>query len=220
MHNVRVAWAASVLLYVASAANAEFVFSTTTTDAGGGDERVELFALNRGNGSGTKALASEITITDESGHTLVTKFKSPSGQQPDVTGVQAPDPYNSDRSFVNLLGDPSGGASGTDNDPTSYNLISFNPPNPAGAHLSPWTIGVTQFQVTGANLSGGVDATAAANGGRGALIAVAVAPSGDAISFSGSIGGDQGGPQSIPEPVGVPILAIGLAAIVRRRCRR
>lgn len=218
---------ALVGMSVAGVAKADFTFSFTVQDAGAGLQRVQIFALANGNGInvGSRALASDITIADLSGHNLVTKFVSGAATaKADLTGVAASDPYNSDRSFVNLLGDPSGGAAGADNDPTAYNVVQTVPAN---THLN-YINGVSQFEVVGANLSGGVDATSAANGGKGALIAVGVAPSGDILCFSGSVGGNQPGspPEALaysltrcPEPSSIVVLVAALAAQVLRRTR-
>lgn len=215
---------ALIAMSVADVAKADFAFSVTVQDAGGGLQRVQVFARSTGSGVdvGSKALGSDITITDFSGHNLVTKFVSGAATaKADLTGIAAPDPYNSDRSFVNLLGDPSGGPAGTDNDPTAYNVVQTVPMNTHSNYLN----GVSQFEVVGANLSGGVDATSAANGGKGALIAVAVAPLGDIICFNGAIGGNQPGspPQEFlstcPEPSSIVVLAAALAAPVLRRTR-
>lgn len=208
---------AFVVLSLGSAARADFEFSFTSADAGDGNERVTIYALNRGNTTGSKALASDVTLVDLSGPNLVVKFI---GTRPDVTGTGAPDPYHSDRSFVNLLGDPSGGPGGTDNNPTAYNLVSTIPT------LRQFNSHMPQFEVTGANLSGGVDATAAANGGRGAIIAVAVAPTGDLLCATGMVGGDMGAPESLatslqrcPEPASFAILGAGLIVLGLRRRR-
>ena len=214
--------AASCAMSLAGVARADFEFSVDSASAGPGLARIRLFALSTGGGVdvGNRALASDITITDMSGHNLVTKFLSGAATaKADLTGVAAPDPYNSDRSFVNLLGDPSGGTSGSDNDPTVYSVVSTTPANTHANYAN----GVTQFEVLGANLNGGVDATRASNGGRGALIAVVVAPDGDRICFSGFIGGEKPGSPPLPltflcpEPATLALFAPALLLRPRRR---
>ena len=59
-----------------------------------------------------------------------------------------------------------------------------------------------------------------ANGGKGALIAVAVVPSGDQALFSGLVGGDQGAPVAlppVPEPSLTWLLGVVAPLLVRRR---
>ena len=195
-----------------------------------GTTRTTWYALstNHSIDVGTKALGVDLTLKDLSGHSLATGFVSASPTaKADLTGVAASDPYHSDRSFVNLLGDPSGGSSGTDNDPTAFSVVSTTPTN---THAN-FANGVQQFEVVGANLNGGVDATSAANGGRGALIAVAVAPTGDVLELLGQIGGnlpgspaqtiDAGFPPApqCPEPSALALTGVGLASILTRRRR-
>ena len=74
----------------------------------------------------------------------------------------------------------------------------------------------------GANLSGGVPA----NTGKGALIAVAVVPDGEAVGISGNIGGEVGSAFAFPaivapfpEPASVGLLSLALAAVTVRRRR-
>lgn len=218
--------AAATGMALAGVAKADFHYSYSVADAGGGLERVSFYAEVTGTGVnvGDRALGSDLTIADINGHNLVTKFlTAAANSKADVTGTAAADPYNSDRSFVNLLGDPSGGTAGTDNDPTAYSIVQVVPANVHATYAN----GVPQFEVVGANLSGGVDATTA-NGGKGALMAVAVAPMGDGIHVSGSIGGILAGSPAqsvditypgIPEPTSLSLLGLGLGALVTRRRR-
>lgn len=210
--------AALITLSLACVCRADFSLSFTSEDIGGGLGRITYYALARPGSGSNQILASDLTLDDKSGHNFVIRFSSGTAKA-DLTGTAAPDPYHSDRSYINLLGDPSGGASGTDNDPTAYSVVSTTPANTHANYAG----GVSQFEVVGANLSGGVDASSASNGGNGAIIAVAVVPLGDDICLMGSLGGATGGAQSIfclPEPATIAILLPGLLAVsVRRRSR-
>lgn len=138
--------------------------------------------------------------------------------RPDLTGQFAPDPYHSDRSFLNTLGDP---GNAHDSDPTNIHIDQINP---AGTFAN-YANGVSQFNLVGSfGPSGGITATSAANGGRGALIGVAVVPTGDTVRLVGQIGGILIGspPRNVnilaPEPASVA-LAIFAPLICPRRKR-
>ena len=209
--------AAAAGLGIAGIAKADFAFTPLQTDLGGGLTRTELFARITGTGVdvGSRALGSDVTLRDLAGHNLVT-VESSDMSSADLTGTETPDPYHSDRSFVNLLGSTSR------SELTAYSVVSTTPPNTYNNFVN----GVDQFEVVGANFSGGVDATSAANVGRGALIAVIVAPSGDPVQFFGQIGGALPGSPAqsfdvvyppIPEPTSVNLLGLGLGALLTRR---
>lgn len=211
--------AAAAGMALASVAKADFAFTTSTDTLTNGLERVTLWAINQGGTTGTKAVASDITIKDRSGHNLVVNFLSTAATaKADLTGTGATaTPYASTGSFVNLLGDAND-PTGADNDPTAYSVVAAVPANTHANYAG----GVPQFEVTGANLNGGVHSDNAINGGKGTLCAVAVAPVGDIIEFVGSIGGDVGVAQpldvtNVPEPMTLSLLGLGLGGLLIRR---
>lgn len=211
--------ATTACLVLTGTAGADFIVSSSrapdTTD--NGYDIVEFFARDDGtNGTGTKAIASDITLKDLRGGRLLIKFVGAgANDKADLVGAEAPVDINNnikpDRSFINILGSFA-------DDPTAYSVVSTNPPN---THIN-YAGGVPQFEVAGANLSGGVNATTS-NGGKGALIAVAVVPTGDVAAITGSIGGDTGDPfpiyatNPLPEPATLGLLSVGALLLTRRR---
>lgn len=226
--------AATTALSLAGAANGDFVVRAFEEPAPGGYDRWSFYALAQPGatpGPDTRLLASDITLQDLSGHNLRISFVSTFGSaKADLTGSSAAsgDPYHPIGSIVNLLGDAND-PTGMDNDPTAYSVVSTTPTNTHANFVDPNAPtgfgGVPKFEVVGANLAGGVDASSVANGGRGALIAVAVVPHGDQVCLGGSVGGTSGGPQFVgnilcPEPATVGFLSVGLGGLVVRRRRR
>lgn len=211
-----------VLLGLAGGARADFNYSYERVDAGSGFDRLNFFAVSKPATApdvGTRVIAFDLTLQDLSGHDLLVKFQGAGpSPKPDLTGAFAPDPYHSDRSFVNTLGDP---ANTHDSDPTNVYLVQTNPAETFANYAN----GVSQFNVVGGlGPAGGIDATSATNGGKGALIAVAVVPTGDIVRLFGQIGGILEGspPRTVdilaPEPASLAVAAMaGLLALRRKR---
>jgi hypothetical protein len=95
-------------------------------------------------------------------------------------------------SFVNMLGDAS---VSSDNNPNQiFNVVG---PTPANTY-SNYGYGIKSFSVVYGSTNGvGVNATTA-NGGLGALFAVAVVPFADSVNVQGQFGGDPIGPAPVP----------------------
>ena len=212
--------AAAAGLALTGVAKADFIVTSTrtadTVDAG--NDVVEFFAKNDGtNGTGTKVIASDITLADTSGGKLLIKFVSAStSAKADLSATKANVDANGniipDRSFVNIL------ANDGNDDPTAYSVVSTVPDNTHANYAG----GVTQFEVVGANLGGGINATTT-NGGAGALVGVAVVPTGDPVKLSGTLGGELGAPvavsavNGVPEPASLGLLGLGALGLIRRR---
>lgn len=132
-------------------------------------ETFSFYALNDGVGdSGTNLALDEIEIRSDQAMTI--GFRGDNGYA-DLTGAYAPNPYATDRSFVNALGDPS---STHDSNAKNYYLV--YPYNDV-KDPSKWVGGTTDLHVAGGYVGvQSVDATSAANGGKGALFASVVVP--------------------------------------------
>ena len=208
-------------LMLCRTAQADFSYSYERVEAGGGLDRVSFYALSDLNTApdvGTQVLGADLTIRDLLGNNLVVKFEDDGTDPitPDLTGAFAPDPYHSDRSFINLLGDPS---NHHDSNPRNAFVIGTTP----ASTFSNYANGVWEFETTLIlGLTGGVNATSTANEGRGALIAVAVVPSGDPVQLFGLLGGalPDSPPRNVniitPEPTGVVLLGI-VGLLLRNR---
>ena len=165
-------WAAGLLTVsgLCGIARGDFNLSfTAEPDAPApGLTRYEFFARNDGNhGSGVRLLDMDIELR-ASQPMVVGTF--PRSGKLDLTGSQTTDPYHSDRSFINILGDPS---SDSDSVPNALWVVEAQVRGTA-----PGDGGVMDFDVSGAHLDNhGVIATSAVNAGHGALFAVAVVPS-------------------------------------------
>jgi len=223
--------AAAAGMALSGVAKADFTFTSTRSVLDSTHDIVSFYAkAGAGSDASTKAIASDITIigyADAAGVapgtnelTVATK-----GTKADVSGTSAFDPndntFKPTGSFVNILPavrDPNS------DDPTQYSVVTAVP----AATKTNYGSGVGQFEVVGANLGGGVDATT----GAGALIAVAVVPTGDAAGITGSIGGDksaspQGLPtvptiaagtlNAVPEPASLGLISLALGGLMVRR---
>jgi hypothetical protein len=195
----KAACVAVATLAMASAARADFTVNYTvdlhTPDAN--HARFNFYTLNDGNhGSGTKLVADDIELVSD--QPMVVGFRPDNGLA-DVSGVGAPDPYHSDRTFVNILGDPS--VKGY-NEPQKFSIVL---PRTAQLNASDYANGTADLRVVGGWINepnditqptNGVIATAAANGGHGALIASAVVPNNATYvkMIPWGLGGDTGDP--------------------------
>ena len=217
---------AAFVLAFCAAVRADFqITATCTADTiDPGHDVIEFFAKNDGaNGTGSKVIASDVTVTGVSVPLLIKFTNSAANARADLTGSAAPRDADGnvipDRSFVNIL------ANDGNDDPLAYSVVETVPANTHALYTPP----VTQFEVVGAQLAGGVNATTS-NGGRGALIAVAVVPTGQSATISGFLGGDNnfavpisfllpvGGPlPCTPEPAALGLLASTMLAVRPRR---
>ena len=229
---IKVGMVSAVLAAATYSTKADFVV-TGYLYPGSTNDVYEIYAFDNGaNGTGTRAVSDDVTLRDFNPiagvppRGFVFKFVDNTDFAPaDLTGValynaNGHNPAvlfggNQDRSFINLLGDTSTA------DPTLYNVTLTVPDNEFGLdyHFGH----ITQWEQAG-TVPGGVDASAAANGGRGALIAVAVIPHGELVEATGIVQGSTG-PGTvftwpIPEPGSFALLAIGFGPIVLRRRRR
>ena len=174
---VCIAAALGMSLFLGRAAVADFNLSYTVVHKSpdATHETFDFYALNDGIGdSGTQLSLNEIEVLTDKPMTI--GFRTDNGYA-DVTGAYAPNPYATDRSFINALGDPS---NAHDSNAKNYYLVY---PNGQGLpndvkNVSYWANGTADLHVAGGYFpsSAGVNATAASNGGRGALFASIVVP--------------------------------------------
>jgi len=128
--------------------------------------RIQFFARNDGNhGSGIRLLDEEIELVSD--QKMVIGSDSDGG--PDVSGYGAADFFNSDRSFINILGNYG--------DPENHIRGWIVWTNPQLGNPNAWVGGSSDFRVARNHLNNhGVVADASVNNGLGALIATAVVP--------------------------------------------
>lgn len=165
------------VLGISQMAAADFSLSyTAQPDApDAGHWRFEFYARNDGNhGSGRRLLTEDIELLCDQKMAVGTLANGDA----DVSGILAADFFNSDRSYINILGNP-GDPENTYQDPSTPNLpaffLVFTKPTPA--QHDQWAGGSSDFRVVGSHLHAtGIVADGTVNGGRGALIATAVVP--------------------------------------------
>ena len=177
-------------------------------------------------GNGTRLVEFDsLSLTDITpGHRLLIGFASSApNADADPFGMAAPDAYHSDRTFLNILGDPSGGPSGTENDPRKFTPIAISMPL---AHAN-WAGGVTSFTASGARFlfSDGADANTS-NGGLGALFGAAVVPFDDTVHVQGMFITDTQFQFSVnfdatafPEPASAALVVVAALGLFVRRHR-
>ena len=139
-----------------------------------GHQRFEFFAKNDGgHGSGQRLLAEDIELVSD--QKMVMGYLA--NGDADVSGVGAANFFQSDRSYINILGSPGDpeNAFHDPSGPTDPPSVVFTKPNPS--QHDQWVGGSADFRVVRTHLHNlGVIANGSANGGRGALIATAIVP--------------------------------------------
>lgn len=173
-------WASAIVLGVslgsAPLASADFTVSyvrdPNPPDAS--HQRFEFYAKNDGgHGSGRRLLAEDIELVSD--QKMVMGYLA--NGDADISGVGAPDFFNSDRSYINILGSPGDpeNAFHDPSGPTDPPSVVFAQPKPT--QHDQWVGGSSDFRVVRTHLhSQGVIADGTANGGLGALIATAIVP--------------------------------------------
>ena len=218
--------AAAAGMALAGVAKADFVMSFTRTAGTGaqaGNDVIKLYALNDGTGStaGThKVLAIDGTLTGEGASgtpAAVLVYRSVDNgdgtSSADFDGLQAVTPH---ASFVKPTPLPA----------SQWNVVS-TVPNETGPNAQfPDNGKIDHFEVVGvSNISGGgVLADSTVNGGKGLQVAQALVPTGDNALFAGTLGAESGPPvpftiNTVPEPMSLSLLGLGLGALVARRRR-
>ena len=131
-----------------------------------GHWRIQFFARNDGNhGSGNRLLAEDIELVSDQKMVMGTD----SSGDADVNGYGAASFFNSDRSFIKILGSPG--------DPENHVHGWMDYANPQPTDQSKWVGGSLDFRLVDDHLNNyGVIADGTTNGGLGAMIATAVVP--------------------------------------------
>jgi len=194
---------------------------------GGTLDRVTLYA--RSDAPSGDILAADLTVTSAQPNGL--KFSAPV----DTDGDPETPPDTVPITSVNPIT-----ASTTRGQSVLFGTLApgFPVPDNKDANNFPaYANGLTTFKITG--LDGrnaqttdvGLKADSSVNGGRGAAIFDAVVPTGDTVSFAGTVGDDisgnapvgvaevnQGTP--VPEPMALSMLGLGALGLIGRRNRR
>lgn len=234
------ALAGAVAAMFSGSAKASFIAKTLVEPGPtAGTEAVSLYIL--GTGSDAQLFNFVITAQDNSGaHLVMGSFQVTSGPpagkgffsdaiggQSGVAAYATPAGASASYSWIgNGEYNPSGLVDALHVPVGTVNVgdtsVSYGPYSTAAAN--PWTGPLAAFHIEGGWQSA-VDASGGAlsgtGNGMGALLAVAVAPVGDNISFNGSINSGPGNPGTfntlVPEPASIGVLALGGVALLARR---
>jgi hypothetical protein len=213
-----------------------------------GFDMILLYAKNNGvNGTGTKLSSENFTLTDHTaannlvigGYAVKTPTPTSQAELVATSGYIFPNnaviANSTGYSFAGntkATGSPSYYTSetilGSPTVTTDDSAASVTAPTQAGNTFA--TLGFAAHSIAmpaagDLNGNGGADATTS-NGGLGALFAVVVLPHGDAVDYSGVLGGNLGSPSTllgstaVPEPMTAGLFGIGLAGLAARRRRQ
>ena len=161
-------------LFVASSSFASFVVSRTYTSVDATFDRVDVYALNDGVGTGTGLLAVEMAVDGAVGSNAI--FRSTAAGAPNITNTA--DTPN--RSFVRIDSE----------DASTTSLVSRSPAGnwPLRADLGASTVGIEDFSVVVAGLAGAAPAQVA----PGALFARLFVTKAYQGLATGNVGGSAG----------------------------